>query len=980
MSARARILVPLVLLVGGCPEEESTELPPPTHIKPRKEAPVVQDPPVPVQAPVDLREALARAYRLQPDPRCLTALSDVMALKTGQPRVLATATFEKDHWLIRHGSTDVGTLPGVPSLADCFALLEQVTRVEEAASDKKAKRGLAPTAKGLMPVKDALAAAVASGKAWEAGQHDDGILQTGSHAMVSLVAHLPDTMDAGDAMFARALAVVALARARNPQAVAADEALLASLLGYHDAALQAAALLPKNDPVATYVRQDSKALSKLGNGRKAPYAARYLLARHIRETGRNELKMPTVDAGKRPGLATLSTGLLASDFETRRQLATNGPATLFALVAADVPLPTDGKVLHAYDALLDAREGDAPGAFLAGGLRKTYFQVWMYSALYAGAEFVVEQLSSELAAQQMAERLQDARDSSFADFVRWFEQRAQAKRGKADRGTLLAELGSASRFGVAASFDTFKDLQRTLDWGDPTTVTAVKRLVARMDTRSSHLDALADMAEHGLRDLAMVERLRRTRVARGPQHHARDVGWVAFRDGDRAGMKRALSSDALPLALRRVLVEALVEAKELKPAEAQRHLAAAVQKSGKGWSSWKVLVDFLEARHDEAAALKVVEGWRRQASPRGLEGLAAQTAHARLLQKTGQLREAWSVVEPAIPSRYGAAMIRGSLILSALGRKEEAEKLARDGLARYPDSDQQVANVAEVLWRHDDVKGAAATLAHPPRPLSTTAWRWSVGPVAASVFAQDPERLIRATEALVAEGAAPGNLIQLALAFDDAKLPALAFEVGSRVRVGGMEGLDMAVQAYVPLKKTKGEEAARTWLKSQVPPPLHPPFPMFAFGVGEDTLLWGITAEPSGNTEHDDFAWLMRAAAAARSPALMEKHREELNKHYEGPRRGYYDDLGRFMMGRLEESAVLAHTGNPKRICEVAYYVGLKAHSEGRVRDAVDWYRATVETGARTNGEYRWAHTQLAQWMTSGKSVARLEEELRKPR
>jgi hypothetical protein len=39
--------------------------------------------------------------------------------------------------------------------------------------------------------------------------------------------------------------------------------------------------------------------------------------------------------------------------------------------------------------------------------------------------------------------------------------------------------------------------------------------------------------------------------------------------------------------------------------------------------------------------------------------------------------------------------------------------------------------------------------------------------------------------------------------------------------------------------------------------------------------------------------------------------------------------------------------------CEVSYYIGLKAQSEGRCEDASDWYRISVETGLINNGEYR---------------------------
>jgi len=90
---------------------------------------------------------------------------------------------------------------------------------------------------------------------------------------------------------------------------------------------------------------------------------------------------------------------------------------------------------------------------------------------------------------------------------------------------------------------------------------------------------------------------------------------------------------------------------------------------------------------------------------------------------------------------------------------------------------------------------------------------------------------------------------------------------------------------------------------------------------------------------------------------------------------GTYHMLTRFLTGLATEKEVLALATDPKKRCEIAYYIGLRAQGEGRYADASDWYRVSIETGLIQNGEYRWAHNTLSKWQSAGKSLARLADE-----
>jgi hypothetical protein len=59
--------------------------------------------------------------------------------------------------------------------------------------------------------------------------------------------------------------------------------------------------------------------------------------------------------------------------------------------------------------------------------------------------------------------------------------------------------------------------------------------------------------------------------------------------------------------------------------------------------------------------------------------------------------------------------------------------------------------------------------------------------------------------------------------------PEVAFEMATQLRWGGIGQLAFLLEAYSYLKKAKGEQAAVTWLRGAVPPPLIKPSTMFSF-------------------------------------------------------------------------------------------------------------------------------------------------------
>ena len=103
-----------------------------------------------------------------------------------------------------------------------------------------------------------------------------------------------------------------------------------------------------------------------------------------------------------------------------------------------------------------------------------------------------------------------------------------------------------------------------------------------------------------------------------------------------------------------------------------------------------------------------------------------------------------------------------------------------------------------------------------------------------------------------------------------------------------------------------------------------------------------------------------------------------LNEHFANAQPGHYHTIGRYLLGKASEAELLAEAVDQKKSNEIYYFIGLKAKTEGRYRDAADWFWLTMEIGTMNNGETRWALDQLYLWMEKGKSLRLLAEEDRR--
>lgn len=196
---------------------------------------------------------------------------------------------------------------------------------------------------------------------------------------------------------------------------------------------------------------------------------------------------------------------------------------------------------------------------------------------------------------------------------------------------------------------------------------------------------------------------------------------------------------------------------------------------------------------------------------------------------------------------------------------------------------------------------------------------------------------------------------------------ALAHRVLASLNMTGDRAIATLIRGARQLDRANTDGAGARWLAGKLEPPQMKKLGMLAYHERADSLLFDVAPNPDGKDSYSDFIWVLRAAALARNPELIDTHGESVKEHFAGKGYSYYHQIGRYLMDLATLDDILALADSPDVSTEVAYYAGLRAQAEGRMRDASDWFRITAELGQTHEGEYHWAVVSLKSWTDGGK-------------
>jgi hypothetical protein len=321
----------------------------------------------------------------------------------------------------------------------------------------------------------------------------------------------------------------------------------------------------------------------------------------------------------------------------------------------------------------------------------------------------------------------------------------------------------------------------------------------------------------------------------------------------------------------------------------------------------------------------------------------------------GRYPDAWETIRTVIESWQGTTLYRASLILDKLNRPDEAERMGRAMLERYPQGAKGRGMVAYLYWKHGKPDQAAEVLKKSPTPITLYEWEHEIGPFFEEALeGQSIESAKRALVLLQQAGIDEYSLYRLNF------LPArhgkheFAYALLSQLR----SNPSFFIYAYSQHKAWEGKEKALQTLHQYIPVGLFGPASNVMYDDGQYDLLWDFSDHIDPNVQ-GDYVWLLRAATLNEVGIYSEDRRQSLLKYYSEHSSGHYNMLGRYLMSLMSEADLLRH-GGP--VASTAYYIGLKAKSEGRYVDASDWFRFGMEKGSSQEPEHKWCGDVLRRW------------------
>lgn len=919
-----------------------------------------------------LRERVAAQYRLRPDRRLIGAFADVAELVGAGPAP-AEASWNGASWTIRCGGRKVGTLPEHAGFEEADALLAGWTRRLVAERGFRVKPGGRVDRAVIedLRVWRAAAALRRLDRAWTAGARDVAHLSAAAEGAARLAIETVDRVGAGDAVASRALAVVALAREIGAPNAAREMILLAHALDYASWAAERAAALPAGDPVRLYVTRDEPGLTRAARastGLEAAYLELLRLSARTSPAARQKWLDQQLPNWNAPRLPVIATGLEIRDAEGMVRAAfqlIDAAGEELAPRGFRAPAPSRrqlGAWLDEFERVVSAPDSQLTGPFLPQAVLAAHERALCYSAFERAAEFFRRSRADVAGARWFgAATRPKASSGPAAEFHRWYALLLDSRSGRANPDAMIAQLDSLTSLGGSLPAITWMSLVEDLPAGDVRLRRAARTLARGMDARPINRIRFGVM----LRELLQCPTLGEPLLTGGarclgrerPEHAAR----AAVYAGDRAALAAVLggagfAADDWDRVLGDLSVLAGADSALLRTG-----FERAIALHPKYWKVHDRYVRWLDDRRDYGSMRRVAAGYLEApgSSDSWFDDLFAKSAVARACSHEGRWEDGLRAIGELDSTNQFGAMQRKALLLQGAGRAEDALALAVRAHLAYPDLPASRFLVTEVFWAQGRYGDAADMLKASRTPITLDTWGSDLGPAFERAFRGRPgsEAVTAAESLFVRRFNVSGNVGQIAFALAAAGDDSTAFEIQSRIPTGGLEYLRNMVYAYGSLLKYRSPEQALAWLHSKIPVDRRLLTQYMAFERNHDELLWDLEC-PEESPVDEHYAWLLRAAAAVRARDQGPRRAGVLAYLREAPAGGYLD-VARYLMGLIEERDALAGARTTKQRCELYFFAGLKAESEGRTLDACDWYTMNRETGSYRNGEAYWASYRL---------------------
>lgn len=951
----------------------------------------------------EIGKVLHAPYRLKVDSRFLRAIEEVYRLTTGNSEESVQATFREDKWFIRYGKNEVGAVPERPDFSDILPLLTEWARATAGTHsfdftgsakhpvDSEIQRQL----DNFLAEHTAVALRMLDQK-WRSGSHEIELVEAAAKGLINLSLQQLDTVEAGERLPAKALAALAVTRASNPDALVPEEILLAYSMGYSNHARQRALLLSDSDPTRLFVLHQDQALSIAASHPSGSRRSRYLWLLRQHGCACGDLKTYFAWVNKyfqtdTYSLPIIKTALDLNDFSLGPQLSQTLPSLVLLTLARDVDMPGLPQALKKFDrqsysekdlntiltavaAMLDTKrevlldhfesglsilDKDYTGPFLDPVTYGAYYSGYFFSGLHTLGIHYLDKLSSGSAIDSFVISLGSPHSGVAKDFALWYRHLANLYQGRGDASLLVHDIQDMRLLGAPPFLRSYKEIRNRRWAAESGESHLVKAMMLHLDSRPQYRYELGQMAYSDLLDLNLADTLYSSVADKDPANFEDFRAWYLYFAGSPQQLIAMLEDTSVGdhaklMALRRLTASQAASADFI----ASRYENIMNRKP----DDWTVAAEYIKLLEESKQYVKgraIASRWLSQKVTNGsLAPVLATADIAWMYYLEGRYPEAWETIRTVIDSWQGTALYRASLILDKLNRPDEAEKMGRAMLDRYPGGAKGKAMVAHLYWKHGKAQKAAELLQNSPTTTTLYEWEHEIGPFFEKAFeGQTIDAAQHALAALQQAGINEFSLHRMTVASAQHGKHEFAYAMLSQLR----SNPSFFLYAYSHHKAWEGKEKALATLHQYIQVGQFGPASNVMYDDGQYDLLWDFSDQIDLNVL-GDYVWLLRAATLSEPKIYSEERRQSLINYYSQHPTGHFNTLGRYLMGLTSEEELLSETISPSTIASTAYYLGVKAKSEGRYVDASDWFRFGVEKGSNQEPERKWCRDALLRW------------------
>lgn len=807
----------------------------------------------------------------------------------------------------------------------------------------------------------------------DAQSQDNDALVDAARAAVRLAWLSESRWYAADEFMSRAIALLVRAESQFGAVMLEERSMLALSMGYRGHAYELGNRLPVENAWRAYLEDDGDKLDQLasaGNRDAQLLHARWLTV-HRDWVGWSD-RIQAMSTSDSLPMAEAQIGYIAGDFDSLMVSFLSVPAMTMLLLEGSGPESLPQANEHHWARRADAFEQELaaseslPGETMLGRDAATdLLRSWYYDALLRQYFYYQDQLARSDLAESFASVLAGNHEERPRALGTWL---AQLDRNTGERIPELASLGLSGW----AHQRQAEEAQSSLEWADPEAGRIVSHLASSLDGRPDHESALRRITMDHPGHMALTDSLLRAEQRRS-SGGVRRV-WLATYFGDEDYLRQAAADENYDWSGRQSALRQLRYRDGSDPMLERAHEQQIERRPGR-LPAYEAFADYLANRGDHQQAIEVLRAWQAGSTdPR--DSFARQDAASRISELYRDLGEPEHAMQELIPfagSMRSTVLMAQARTLDALGEHEDALTLAAVNLERYPDSDNALKLILELLWGQAHYDTASRILVTQARKLGQVGWGRIVGRTLADTLEECSSCIKAAMTSMSNAGISHEALFSASSALSGIDDGRLSVELLQAMRPGGQQGVLRDLRTASLMLRYSPPSEASDWLSSRSPPNGCGMFVPMAYNERGYLWLWTITR--ADQCAHSEDIWVLRTAALLEPDVATPDRVRQALKATDTMSNDRLKAYMKLLLGVTPESELAQRQDGRRELVTSAYYLGLRAFAEGRPDNGAEWFQLTVEHGRSNEAEYRWAYSLLYSMRSKRSSLGDLAEQ-----